>query len=375
MMNLNAESLSLPASRAKRLELLGYLEEKKRRESQRQFKLQFETLYDWQRKFNKATADNTSCMLMAANRVGKTRTGLTIDAAHLLGDYPGDWEGHRFSHAPLCWLLGYSMEKTRDLHQGPGMLVLPNPWDAGSAKMLASLGFDALATTSAGLAFSLGRRDAEGAVSRTEALENARAIVAATDLPVAADLENGYGDAPQDCATTIRLAAEAGLVGGSIEDASGRAGQPIYEFSAALERVAAAVEAARALPFPFTLCARAENFLHGREDLDDTLRRLRAYADAGADVLYAPGLNRREQIVAVLEAVAPKPVNVLVGSPRLELSLDELEALGVKRVSLGSNLARVAFGAFHQAAQALARRDLEATRVAMPFDRINDLFR
>ncbi|MFU2446257.1 isocitrate lyase/PEP mutase family protein [Pseudomonas aeruginosa] len=215
-------------------------------------------------------------------------------------------------------------ERFRDLHQGPGMLVLPNPWDAGSAKMLASLGFDALATTSAGLAFSLGRRDAEGAVSRTEALENARAIVAATDLPVAADLENGYGDAPQDCATTIRLAAEAGLVGGSIEDASGRAGQPIYEFSAALERVAAAVEAARALPFPFTLCARAENFLHGREDLDDTLRRLRAYADAGADVLYAPGLNRREQIVAVLEAVAPKPINVLVGSPRLELSLDEL---------------------------------------------------
>lgn len=229
-------------------------------------------------------------------------------------------------------------ERFRDLHQGPGMLVLPNPWDAGSAKMLASLGFNALATTSAGLAFSLGRRDAEGAVSRTEALENARAIVAATDLPVAADLENGYGDAPQDCATTIRLAAEAGLVGGSIEDASGRAGQPIYEFSAALERVAAAVEAARALPFPFTLCARAENFLHGREDLDDTLRRLRAYADAGADVLYAPGLNRREQIVAVLEAVAPKPINVLVGSPRLELSLDELEALGVKRVSLGSNL-------------------------------------
>ncbi len=199
-------------------------------------------------------------------------------------------------------------ERFRDLHQGPGMLVLPNPWDAGSAKMLASLGFDALATTSAGLAFSLGRRDAEGAVSRTEALENARAIVAATDLPVAADLENGYGDAPQDCATTIRLAAEAGLVGGSIEDASG-------------------------------------------------------------------GLNRREQIVAVLEAVAPKPVNVLVGSPRLELSLDELEALGVKRVSLGSNLARVAFGAFHEAAQALARRDLEATRAAMPFDRINDLFR
>lgn len=135
-------------------------------------------------------------------------------------------------------------ERFRDLHRGPGMLVLPNPWDAGSAKMLASLGFDALATTSAGLAFSLGRRDAEGAVSRTEALENARAIVAATDLPVAADLENGYGDAPQDCATTIRLAAEAGLVGGSIEDASGRAGQPIYEFSAALERVAAAVEAA-----------------------------------------------------------------------------------------------------------------------------------
>ncbi|MFG9942813.1 isocitrate lyase/phosphoenolpyruvate mutase family protein [Pseudomonas aeruginosa] len=267
-------------------------------------------------------------------------------------------------------------ERFRDLHQGPSMLVLPNPWDAGSAKMLASLGFDALATTSAGLAFSLGRRDAEGAVSRTEALENARAIVAAaTDLPVAADLENGYGDAPQDCATTIRLAAEAGLVGGSIEDASGRAGQPIYEFSprwsGSLPRSRRPVRCHSRSP---SAPAR-ENFLHGREDLDDTLRRLRAYADAGADVLYAPGLNRREQIVALLEAVAPKPVNVLVGSPRLELSLDELEALGVKGASLGSNLARVAFGAFHEAAQALARRDLEATRAAMPFDRINDLFR
>ena len=261
------------------------------------------------------------------------------------------------------------------LHQRDELLVLPNPWDAGSAKILAALGFEALATTSAGLAFALGRPDGEGLISREDTLTNARAIVAATPLPVAADLENGFADEPQGCADTLLQAAACGLVGGSIEDASGRVDAPIYPLELAVERIRASVAAARSLPFPFTLCARAENFLHGREDLDDTLRRLRAYADAGADVLYAPGLNRREQIVAVLEAVAPKPVNVLVGSPRLELSLDELEALGVKRVSLGSNLARVAFGAFHQAAQALARRDLEATRAAMPFDRINDLFR
>jgi 2-methylisocitrate lyase-like PEP mutase family enzyme len=265
-------------------------------------------------------------------------------------------------------------ETFRALHQGEGLLVLPNPWDAGSAKMLAQLGFQALATTSAGLAFSLGRRDAEGAVGRDECLANARAIVEATPLPVAADLENGYGDAPEDCAATIRLAAGVGLVGGSIEDASGRADTPIYPQDLAVERIRAAVEAARALDFPFTLAARAENFLHGRADLDDTIRRLVAYAEAGADVLYAPGLRSRDEIKAVVEAVAPRPVNVLVGSPSLRLSLAELIELGVKRVSVGSNLARVAYGEFFFAAGELARGSLAAMGEAMPFDEINDLF-
>lgn len=261
------------------------------------------------------------------------------------------------------------------LHRREGLFVLPNPWDAGSAKMLAGLGFEALATTSAGLAFSLGRCDAEGEVSREEALANARAIVEATPLPVAADLENGYGDAPQDCAATVRLAASIGLVGGSIEDASGRADAPIYPFELAVERVRAAAQAARSLDFPFTLAARAENHLHGRDDLDDTIRRLVAFAEAGADVLYAPGLSTREQIAAVVSAVAPRPVNVLVGSPALRLSLDELAELGVKRVSLGSALARVAYGAFFHAATELAGGSLEPTQAGMPFARINQLFR
>lgn len=261
------------------------------------------------------------------------------------------------------------------LHQREGLFVLPNPWDAGSAKMLAGLGFEALATTSAGLAFSLGRCDAEGEVSREEALANARAIVEATPLPVAADLENGYGDQPQDCVETIRLAASIGLVGGSIEDASGHPDDPIYPFELAVERVQAAVQAARSLDVPFTLAARAENHLHGRDDLDDTLRRLVAFAEAGADVLYAPGLTTREQIAAVVSAVAPRPVNVLVGSPALRLSLDELAELGVRRVSLGSGLARVAFGAFYHAAQELAAGRLQATQAGMPFGEINQLFR
>ncbi|MEE9100504.1 isocitrate lyase/phosphoenolpyruvate mutase family protein [Pseudomonas nitroreducens] len=266
-------------------------------------------------------------------------------------------------------------EAFRALHQRDGLFVLPNPWDAGSAKILAHLGFEALASTSAGLAFSLGRPDAEGAVSREEALANARAIIEATPLPVAADLENGYGDEPEDCAETIRLAAAYGLVGGSIEDATGRPDAPIYPLELAVERVSAAVQAARALPFPFTLAARAENLLHGRNDLDDTIRRLVAFAEAGADVLYAPGLKTREEIAAVVSAVKPRPVNVLVGSPALQVNLEELAELGVKRVSVGSNLARVAFGAFFSAAEALAKGDLKPMNGAMPFDRINQLFR
>ncbi|TBU86549.1 isocitrate lyase/PEP mutase family protein [Phytopseudomonas dryadis] len=264
----------------------------------------------------------------------------------------------------------------RDLHQRKELLVLPNPWDAGSAKMLAALGFEALATTSAGLAFSLGRPDAEQAVSRDETLANARAIVEATPLPVAADLENGYGDSPEACAETLRLAAAVGLVGGSIEDASGRQDAPIYPFELAVERIRASVAALRSLEVPFTLTARAENHLHGRADLDDTIRRLVAYAEAGADVLYAPGLTQVDEIRAVVEAVAPRPVNVLVGSPSLRLSLDELAQLGVRRVSLGSNLARVAYGAFLQAATTLAcSGGLGEAQEAIGFDRINSLFK
>ncbi|ADR61631.1 MULTISPECIES: oxaloacetate decarboxylase [Pseudomonas] len=267
-------------------------------------------------------------------------------------------------------------EAFKALHERDGAFVIPNPWDAGSAKLLASLGFEALATTSAGLAFSLGRPDAEGALSLDDTLDNAGEIVDATALPVAADLENGFGDLPEDCAQTILRAAEIGLVGGSIEDASGRSDAPIYDFGLAVERVRAAVQAARSLPFPFTLCARAENLLHGRMDLDDTILRLQAYAEAGADVLYAPGLRTVEEVRAVVQAVAPRPVNVLMGMAGVPLSVNQLQDLGVRRVSVGSSLARAALGAFYRAAQEI--RD-EGTfgygEQAMPFAQLNDLFR
>lgn len=246
-------------------------------------------------------------------------------------------------------------EKTRtfaQLHLGPGLFVMPNPWDAGTARILAGLGFPALATTSAGLAYTLGRRDGEGAVSREEALLHSAVLVEATDLPVSADLENCFGDDPGTVAETIRLAAAAGLAGGSIEDSTSRQGEPIYPLSQAVERVAAAVEAARSLAFPFVLTARAENFLHGRPDLDDTLERLRAYAAAGADVLYAPGLSDLEVIRQVCSTLA-RPVNVLAFGPLASVTLDELEDAGVRRVSLGSTLARSALDAFVRAAREL----------------------
>ena len=220
-----------------------------------------------------------------------------------------------------------------------------NPWDAGTARILASLGFAALTTTSAGLAFSLGRRDGRGAVTREEALANAKAIVDATDLPVAADLENGYGDTPEAAAGTIRLAGgTAGLVGGSIEDATGDPSRPIYDFQHAVERIAAAVEAARAFPFPFMLVGRAENYLHGRPDLDDTIRRLQAYEAAGADVLFAPGVTKPDEIRTLCAAVR-KPVNVVMGLKGLAFSVAELAEMGVRRISLGSSLSRAALGA------------------------------
>jgi 2-methylisocitrate lyase-like PEP mutase family enzyme len=240
-------------------------------------------------------------------------------------------------------------ERFQTLHARPGAFVIPNPWDAGSARILTSLGFEALTTTSAGLAFTLGRRD--GAVTRDETLANAKAIVEVTHLPVAADLENGFGHAPEAAATTIRLAGEvAGLVGGSIEDATGDPVRPIYDFQHAVERLAAAAEAARALPFPFVLVGRAENFLHGRPDLEDTIRRLQAFEDVGADALYAPGLTKAQDIRNVCSAVR-KPVNVLMGLKSGSLSVAELATFGVRRISLGSALSRAALGAFVRAAR------------------------
>jgi 2-methylisocitrate lyase-like PEP mutase family enzyme len=243
----------------------------------------------------------------------------------------------------------------RALHERPGAFVMPNPCDVGTARILAGLSFEALATTSAGLAFGLGRRDGEGAVSRDEALAHARTIVSATPLPVSADLENGFGDAPNIAAETIRLAADAGLVGASIEDATGDAERPIYDASLAVERIAAAAEAARALPFPFTLTARAENFLHRRPDLDDTIRRLQAFEAAGADVLYAPGLRDLATIRTVCAAVG-RPVNVVMGLAGAAFSVDDLAAAGVRRISLGSALARAALGALLRAAREIQER-------------------
>jgi 2-methylisocitrate lyase-like PEP mutase family enzyme len=241
-------------------------------------------------------------------------------------------------------------QRFRALHDGPGTFVIPNPWDAGTARMLTALGARALTTTSAGLAFSLGRRDGMGLVSRGETLVNAKAIVEATDLPVSADLEKGFGDEPNAVAETIWLAAATGLVGGSIEDATGDPSRPIYERAHAVERVAAAVKAARSLPFPFVLVARAENFLHGRPDLDDTIDRLQAFAAAGADVLYAPGLPDLDAIRTVCAAVAPKPVNVLAAGKGSTLTVAELAAAGVRRISVGAALSRAALGAFLKAA-------------------------
>lgn len=229
-------------------------------------------------------------------------------------------------------------ERFEALHARAGAFIIPNPWDVGSARLLAALGFEALATTSLGFAHSIGRLD--GNVTLEEKLEHCRALCVATDLPVSADLENCYADDPKDAARTILRAAEAGVVGGSIEDYSGDPAEPIYDFALAVERVHAAVEAARSLDFPFTLTARAENLLRGRRDLDDTIRRLQAYEAAGADVLYAPALTTLDEVRAVTGAVS-KPVNVLA-PPLKGVTLVELTEVGAKRVSIGGALARAA---------------------------------
>lgn len=241
----------------------------------------------------------------------------------------------------------------RALHEGPRAFVIPNPWDAGSARVLAALGFQALATSSGAQAGVLGRRD--GKVAREEALTHARAIVAATDLPVSADLEKGFGDAPEVAAETIRLAAGIGLVGGSIEDATGDKNRPLYDIGQATERVAAAVQAARALSFPFTLTARTENFLRGNPSLDDTIKRLQAFEKAGADVLMAPGLPDLAAVRAVCAAVS-RPVNFMAGIKGRSFTVAELEAAGVRRISLATSLYRVAMTGLVEAAREVKDR-------------------
>ena len=260
----------------------------------------------------------------------------------------------------------------RALHRRDGAFLIPNPWDVGTARLLALLGFEALATTSAGYAFSVGQRD--NTIGRERMLAHAAEIVRATDLPVSADLENGFGDDPETVAETIRLAGAAGLAGASIEDATNRPGEPVYERSLAVERVRAAAEAARSLGFPFTLTARAENHIVGRPDLGDTIERLRAYQEAGADVLYAPGLADTNEIAAVVGAVV-RPVNVLVPLPRARTSLAELSALGVKRVSVGSALSRAALGAFLRAAREMREHGtFSFTEDAVPYREISSMF-
>jgi 2-methylisocitrate lyase-like PEP mutase family enzyme len=235
----------------------------------------------------------------------------------------------------------------RELHRRPGLFLLPNPWDAGTAKLLQSLGFEALATTSLGMANALGRVDGDNAVSRAELIENCRVIAEATDLPVNADLENGYADDPKEAATILRDAAEAGIVGGSIEDWSG---EKIYDFHHAVERVAAGVEMARSLQVPFTFVARAENLIRGRPDLDDTIRRLQAFEKAGADVLYAPGLRDLASMKTVVQSVG-KPVNVVMSAGDPDLAAEQIAAVGVKRISVGGALSRLALAAFMKGAR------------------------
>lgn len=249
----------------------------------------------------------------------------------------------------------------KELHERPQAFVLPNPWDVGSAKMLAALGFEALATTSAGFAFSSGKGTAIGEISRDEALEHAAGIIAATSLPVSADLENGYGHSPEDVAETVRRAAEIGLAGCTIEDTTGDPDNPIYERQHAIERIAAAAEVVATLGRPFMLTARAENYLFGRPDFADTLARLQGYEAVGADVLYAPALPDLEAIEVVCREVS-KPVNVVAGIGLPGVTVAELERAGVRRISVGSAFARLAFGAVVRAAE-----EIRATGSFAPF--------
>lgn len=241
----------------------------------------------------------------------------------------------------------------QSLHARDRAFVIPNPWDAGSARLLASLGFEALATTSAGYAFSVGKRDSFAGLSRDEVLGNAAQIVAATDLPVSADLEDGFGASPEACSRTIEMAITIGLVGGSIEDATGDPDRPIHELQAAVARVAAAADAARGKPFLLT--ARAENYLWGRSDLNDTIKRLQAFCEAGADVVYAPGLPDLDAIRTVCREV-DRPVNVVMGLRGPRYTVEQLSEVGVRRISVGGSFARAALGALKRAAEEVLSR-------------------
>ncbi|HEV8428261.1 MAG TPA: isocitrate lyase/phosphoenolpyruvate mutase family protein [Pyrinomonadaceae bacterium] len=259
-----------------------------------------------------------------------------------------------------------------ELHRRAGTFIIPNPWDVGSARLLAQLGFEALATSSAGHAFSIGKAD--NAVGREAMLDHAATVAAATDLPVSIDLENGFGDTPEFVAETIRLAAATGAVGGSIEDATERSDDPIYERSLASERIRAAAETVRDLPFPFTLTARCENYLVGKPDLKDTIERLQMYQEAGADVLYAPGLTTKDDIAAVVSSV-DRPVNVLMALKGVELTVADLSAVGVKRVSVGSALARCALTALLNGAREMRKHGtFRFAETAETFRAINSLF-
>ncbi|KAA8998849.1 isocitrate lyase/phosphoenolpyruvate mutase family protein [Affinibrenneria salicis] len=260
----------------------------------------------------------------------------------------------------------------RQLHEGQGAFIIPNPWDVGTARILAAMGFQALATTSAGMSFSMGVR--EGQVDRQTVLAHCRTLVDATTLPVSADLENGFGDSPESVAETVRAAAATGLAGGSLEDYTGRADRPIYDFQLAVERIQAAAEACGALAQDFVLTARCENYLWGKPDLDDTIRRLQAFEKAGADVLYAPGLRDLDAIQTVCRSLA-KPVNVIAGIAGATFSMAQLAQAGVKRISVGSSLSRLALGAFIRAAQQVKTGEsFSALDDAMGFSEIESYF-
>lgn len=262
-----------------------------------------------------------------------------------------------------------TVARFRTLHERPKAFIIPNPWDIGSARLLADMGFEALASTSAGYAWSVGKPD--GGVGRDEMLEHCAKLARATPLPVNADLENCYAHDPAGVAQTIRLAGETGIAGASIEDATGEADKPIYDFDLAVERVRAGVEANRALPVPMLICARAENFLNGRKDLADTIKRLQAFEAAGADVLYAPGLASIDDIRTLITAVH-RPVNVLMSSFNPDLTFAELEAAGARRISVGGGLARAAYGEMLRAAKAMKEQGSFAyVKNAPPTPQIN----